>query len=157
MAAADGENMLVPQRRCLSLKPAIARPQTVALTNRKLATKSLCPSNVYPGSNRNFLQSSIAHLAFAHDDATCVRPCGPSVFLKTSTTPLESDPLTQTTRRCGTIDERIFISVTKCHKKSYNITALPPALPHSRRSASSLHSSARLLHPAAQPPTPTPS
>jgi hypothetical protein len=67
-----------------------------------------------------------------------------------------SRPLTQTTRRCGTIDERIFISVTKCHKKSYNLTALPPPrFQHSRRSASSLHSGALLLHPAAPPPTPT--
>ena len=72
-----------------------------------------------------------------------------------------SRPLTQTTRRCGTIDERLFITVTKCHiyththaptraptdvkRQTFTAAAAPPR----RRAANATHPAHRQRHSTA--------
>ena len=61
-----------------------------------------------------------------------------------------SRPLTQTTRRCGTIDERLFITVTKCH--IYTHTHAPTRAPTDVKRQTFTAAAPRRR--AAAPPTP---
>ena len=114
--------------------------QTNSSLQTMLRPREICRSLCCNKSNFHLRNALVARLFVGQTKSVLtvrvitVRPLWFSTVFRRLIRLPSSRPLTQTTRRCGTIDERIFISVTKCHKKP-TISPRSPPRSHTRAAA----------------------